>query len=74
MGYINPLLELPAGKALRALPRAQRDPLVSLMRELRAQANTNAELAWQRRKEPMAAYWRAVATYARHVGHALREA
>ncbi|SDY08279.1 hypothetical protein SAMN05421681_110187 [Lysobacter enzymogenes] len=41
------------------------------MRELRDQANQEAEKAWKKRKGPMAAYWRAVATYARHVAHAL---
>lgn len=41
------------------------------MRELRAQANDEAESAWKRRKGPMAAYWRAVSTYARHLAHAL---
>ncbi|MGU2073411.1 hypothetical protein ACSETA_10695 [Pseudomonas aeruginosa] len=41
------------------------------MRELRVQANTEAENAWRRRKGPMAAYWRAVSTYARHIAHAL---
>jgi len=33
--------------------------------------NAEAENAWRRRKGPMAAYWRAVATYARHLAHAL---
>lgn len=41
------------------------------MRDLRDQANTEAENAWRRRKGPMAAYWRAVSTYARHMAHAL---
>lgn len=71
MGYINPLLRLPAGKALMALPADQRAALEPVLRELRDQANAEAENAWKRRKGPMAAYWRAVATYARHVAHAL---
>lgn len=41
------------------------------MRELRDQANKEADTAWKRRKGPIAAYWRAVATYARHIAHAL---
>ncbi|MBV6794272.1 hypothetical protein [Xanthomonas euvesicatoria] len=73
MGYLNPLLNLPAGRALRALPSAERAALESLMRELRDQANTEAEKAWRKRKGPMAAYWRAVSTYARHVAHALKK-
>lgn len=72
MGYVNPLLDLPAGRALRALPDEQREALIALLRQLRAQADAEAEKAWKRRKGPMASYWRAVATYARHTSHALR--
>ncbi|RZI62356.1 MAG: hypothetical protein EOP37_03370 [Rubrivivax sp.] len=71
MGYINPLLNLPAGKKLLSLPAEQRAALEPVLRELRDQANSEAENAWKRRKGPMAAYWRAVATYARHIAHAL---
>lgn len=71
MGYINPLLNLPAGRKLMSLPPEQRAALEPVLRELRDQANVEAENAWKRRKGPMAAYWRAVATYARHVAHAL---
>lgn len=71
MGYINPLLRLPATQRLLAMPAEQREPLEALLRELRAEADREAENAWRRRKGPMAAYWRAVATYARHVAHAL---
>ena len=72
MGYINPLLKLPAARAVRNLPPAQRAVLAELMADLRHQANSEAEICWKRRKAPMAAYWRAVSTYARHVGHCLR--
>ena len=71
MGYINPLLHLPAGKKLLSLPAEQRAVLEPVLRKLRDQANAEAENAWRRRKGPMAAYWRAVATYARHIAHAL---
>ncbi len=71
MGYLNPLLKLPAGRALLALPAEDRARIESVMRGLRDQANAEAEKAWKRRKGPMAAYWRAVATYARHLAHAL---
>jgi len=74
MGYLNPLLKLPAGQALLALPAEDRKRIELVMRELRDQANTEAETAWKRRKGPMAAYWRAVATYARHLAHALSRA
>ena len=59
MGYENPLLKLPAGQALRRLPKDDRARIEAVMRELRDQANTEAENAWRRRKGPMAAYWRA---------------
>ena len=71
MGYINPLLELPAGRALLALPAEDRRRIEAVMRELRDQANVEAEKSWLKRKGPMAAYWRAVSTYARHLAHAL---
>lgn len=71
MGYLNPLLKLPAGRALLALPAEQRAPLEAVLRELRAQADDEAEKSWKKRKGPMAAYWRAVSTYARHAAHAL---
>jgi hypothetical protein len=74
MGYINPLLDLPAGRELLALPAEQRAPLEAVLRALREQANEEAERSWKRRKAPMAAYWRAVSTYARHTAHALSEA
>lgn len=71
MGYLNPLLKLPAGKALMNLPAEDRARIESVCRELRDQANAEAESAWRRRKGPMAAYWRAVSTYSRHLAHAL---
>jgi hypothetical protein len=71
MGYLNPLLKLPAGRALLDLPAEQRAALEAVLRELRNQANVEAEKSWLKRKGPMAAYWRAVATYARHLAHAL---
>jgi hypothetical protein len=45
MGYRNTLLQLPAEKALSELPAAQRAPLEDLFRQLRHQANTEAEKA-----------------------------
>lgn len=71
MGYINPLLKLPSGRALLDLPADDRARIETVMRELRDQANIEAENSWKRRKGPMAAYWRAVSTYARHLAHAL---
>lgn len=50
MGYLNPLLKLPAGRALLALPAEDRPRIEAVMRELRAQANIEAEKSWARRK------------------------
>lgn len=74
MGYINPLLKLSATRQLLELPIESRRAIASVLRELRSQANAEAEVAWARRKGPMAAYWRAVATYARHLAHATASA
>lgn len=71
MGYFNPLLKLSAGRALLDLPKSDRQRIEHVMRALRAQANEEAEKAYRRRKGPMHAYWRAVATYSRHIAHAL---
>jgi hypothetical protein len=73
VGYINPLLRLPAARALLALGERERTAIRLLMNDLRRQANDEAETSWRRRKGPMACYWRSVATYARHVAHALRQ-
>nr|WP_317623817.1 hypothetical protein [Acidovorax sp. SUPP3334]BDH38327.1 hypothetical protein AVHM3334_23010 [Acidovorax sp. SUPP3334] len=74
MGYINPLLRLNAAQRLLELPREQRIVLANLLRELRCDADRQAEQAWRKKKGPMAAYWRAVATYSRHTAHALKAA
>lgn len=67
----NPVLALPAWDALSALPQEQRRALAALLRDLGADADTRAEKAWRTRKGPMAAYWRAVGVYARHIARAL---
>ena len=74
MGYLNPLLNLPSGKALLALPEEDKKRIAAVFRDLRNEANEEAEKAWKRRKGPMATYWRAVSTYARHTAHALTKA
>jgi hypothetical protein len=71
MGYLNPLLQLPAAQELMSLPGQLRALVECLFREIRAHANAEAETAWKRRKAPMAVYWRWVATISRHIAHAL---
>ena len=70
MGYLNPLFDPPSAKALLERPLDERLALAAIFRDLRAQANVEAEKSWAKRKA-MAAYWRAVSTYARHTAHAL---
>lgn len=72
MGDINPLLNLPASADLLNLPARDRRAIALILRQLRDQANDQAEEAW-RRRAAMAAYWRAVSTYARHLAHALEQ-
>lgn len=68
MGYHNPLLALPAAQKIIALPPSPEKALLEqLLREIRGEADSLAEQSWRKRKGPMAAYWRAVATYARHI-------
>ena len=70
----NPLLTLDAMRQLQELPAEVREPLAALLAELSTDAHAKAELAWRKRKGPMAAYWRAVGVYARHTARALRRA
>lgn len=74
MGYLNPLLKTDAAKAMLELPEEDLARIEALMRDLRAQAGRNAEKAWAARKGPMAVYWRATSTYARHVAHVCSKA
>ena len=67
----NPITALPAARAILALPIEQRRPIGILLRQLAAEADAKAEDAWQHRKGIMAAYWRAVCTYAKHIARAV---
>ncbi|MCG5239545.1 hypothetical protein MCW82_07155 [Azospirillum doebereinerae] len=67
----NPVLGLPAARAIQALPMEQRRPLGILLRELSSQCDAQAEASWLARKGIMAAYWRAVATYSKHLARAI---
>lgn len=67
----NPVLALPAFKALAARPRAERVALAELLRDLGHDATGRANESWRKHKGPMAAYWKACAVYARHIARAL---
>lgn len=62
----NPLVSLPAALRIAALPPEARDALGQLLREISAESRRRAEKSWRSHKAPMAAYWKAMAVYARH--------
>jgi hypothetical protein len=66
----NPVLELEAAARLAELPLDARVALRSVLLAIADQANVNAERSWAKRKGPMAAYWRATSTYAKHIARA----
>jgi hypothetical protein len=67
----NPVLALPSAAALHRLPPEARAALGAVLRELSLDAAHRAERAWARHKGPMAAYWRSVAVYSKHISRAL---
>ncbi|HEX5016553.1 MAG TPA: hypothetical protein VFX15_03085 [Actinomycetes bacterium] len=68
----NPVLGLPAAAALTELDEPSRAALRAVLLDIRADARAKAEDSWRRSKGPMAAYWKATATYAGHIARALR--
>ena len=68
----NPLLKLPAARKLADLPDESRRALRELLLELGRDANDRAGDCWRRHKAPMAAYWKAVAVYARHTARLIK--
>lgn len=68
----NPVLALPATKALLAMPESARHALREVLLDLRRDAQERAEKSWRKSKAPMAAYWEAVGVYAGHIARALR--
>lgn len=63
----NPIYGLAAMEKIRALSPDARDALAAVLAELRVQSAEKAEASWVARKGPMAAYWRAVSLYCRHI-------
>jgi hypothetical protein len=68
----NPVLALPGFGRLRALPEPVREALRAILMDLGADADERAAACWRKHKAPMAAYWKAVGVYARHIAKALR--
>lgn len=63
----NPILLLPAAREILDLPIESRRPLGILLRQLADQASIQAQISWRRNKGIMAAYWKAVSVYAKHL-------
>lgn len=68
----NPVMALQAMKKMQALSPETRKEMRLMLAELGADARSRAEKCWRTHKAPMAAYWKAVAVYAGHIGRALR--
>lgn len=67
----NPVLQLLAVQhAMVTLSPREREHLGLILAELSRQADIMAEHTWKLRKGPMAAYWRAVCTYSKHLARA----
>lgn len=68
----NPVLSLPAIATLRRMPPETREALALVLADLAKDAAARGDHhAWHRHKAPMAAYWKAVAVYARHTARAV---
>lgn len=67
----NPILRLASARQLRSLPPDAAAALSAILADLSADAATRAEASWRSHKGPMAAYWKAVAVYAKHIRRAL---
>lgn len=67
----NPILLLPAAQGILALPIESRRPLGLLLRQLSVQAAEQAQGSWKSNKGIMAAYWKAVSVYAKHLAHVI---
>lgn len=68
----NPVLALPAVSKLMALTPEARDALRSVLMELSTDTAMRAQASWRKNKGPMAAYWKAVSVYAKHIARATR--
>jgi len=68
----NPVLALPAARALLDLPPEQRAAIAVLLGDLARDASERAEASWAKNKAPMAAYWKAVRAYAGHIRRAIK--
>lgn len=69
----NPILALPAAKALQDLPPDAQEALRAVLVDLQADCRIRANECWRKHKGPMAAYWKAAGVYAGHLAKVLRK-
>lgn len=67
----NLILGLPAARALTELDPGARAALAEVLADLGAEAASRAQRSWSQNKGIMAAYWKAVSVYARHIRRVL---
>lgn len=63
----NPILALPSVARLQGLPPEAQAALRAILDDLARDAAAKAQVSWRQNKAPMAAYWKAVSVYAKHV-------
>lgn len=68
----NPVLALPAAERIAKLSPEAREALIAVLGDIAVDARGRAEWCWLRHKAPMAAYWKSIAVYARHIRCAMR--
>lgn len=68
----NPVMALPSYARLAELDANARGVLSDILRDIATDAAARAEQSWRKSKGPMAAYWKAVSVYAKHIKHALK--
>ena len=67
----KPVLGLPAARALFDLDPLARAALAEVLADLGDDAAARAQRSWAQNKGNMAAYWKAVSVYARHIRRVL---
>ena len=67
----NPVLALPAMELVAALDPEAWAVLGAILRDVAADARERADKSWRTHKAPMAAYWKAVSVYAKHIARAV---
>lgn len=68
----NPVLALPAAQELERLSPEAREALRAVLGAIAHDAAERAERSWRQKKGIMAAYWKGVSTYAKHIRAATR--